>query len=81
MSFTPETAPPELLIEIFADLLRDPFVFSSDYASELHKLSDNLLEDPNAIAKQLTAWCQARPEILAELENALDRGQSGSIPV
>jgi hypothetical protein len=81
MTFTPETAPPEVLIEAFAELLSDNFVFSPDYASALNELSDSLSNDANAIAQQLKTWCQQRPEIIEALEDDLSqRGQSGSIP-
>ncbi|MEQ9672573.1 hypothetical protein [Coleofasciculus sp. G2-EDA-02] len=81
MTFTPETAPPEVLIEAFVELLSDKFVFSPDYASALHKLSDSLSNDANAIAQQIKTWCQERPEIIEALEDNLShRGQSGSIP-
>lgn len=81
MTFTPETAPPEVLIEAFVELLSDNFVFSPDYASALNELSDSLSDDSNAIAQQLKSWCQQRPEIIEVLEDDLNhRGQSGSIP-
>ncbi|MGQ4649233.1 hypothetical protein [Lyngbya aestuarii] len=81
MTFTPETAPPEVLIEAFVELLSDKFVFSPDYALALNELSDSLSNDANAIAQQLKTWCQQRPDIMEALEDDLNqRGQSGSIP-
>jgi hypothetical protein len=81
MTFTPETAPPEVLIEAFVELLSDKFVFSPNYASALHELSDSLPDEPNEIASSLKTWCQQRPEIIEALEDDLNqRGQSGSIP-
>jgi hypothetical protein len=81
MTFTSETAPPEVLIEAFIELLSDNFVFSPDYASALNELSDSLSDDSKVIAQQLKTWCKQRPEIIEVLEDDLNhRGQSGSIP-
>lgn len=72
MPFTLETAPPEILVETFADLLSDRFVFTPDYGSALDELIYNLPNDNvNAIASSIKTWCQARPDISGALENEL----------
>jgi hypothetical protein len=72
MPFTLETAPPEILVETFADLLSDRFVFTPDYGSALDELIYNLPNDNvNAIASSIKTWCQARPDISDALENKL----------
>lgn len=77
MLFTVETAPPEILVETFADLLSDRFVFTPEYGSALDVLIYNLPnDDVNAIASSIKAWCQARPEIWAVLEDKLGKRRS-----
>lgn len=82
MYLTPETAPPEELIETFYGLLRpERFVFSHQDSPALYELIDNLPDDEKEIAKQIKAWCQDRRKVHNSLKAALNkRGQSGSIP-
>ena len=82
MPFTLETAPPKILVETFADLLSDRFVFTPDYGPALDELIYNLPnDDVNAIASSLKTWCQARPEISKALEDELGkRGLAMSLP-
>jgi hypothetical protein len=70
MSLTPETAPPEKLIEVFIELLEDPFVFEPN-TTDFSELIANLPDDINELAKKIKAWCQARPEIYNDLNAAL----------
>ena len=82
MYLTPETAPPEQLIEAFYGLLRpERFVFSHQDSPALYELIDNLPDDVEAIAEQLRTWSQERRKVNNSLKAALNkRGQSGSIP-
>ncbi len=82
MSLTPDTAPPETLIQAFAELLPpERFVFSDRDASVLYELIDNLPDDEKEIAEQIKVWCQERRKVYNSLKAALNkRGQSGSIP-
>jgi hypothetical protein len=82
MSFTPETAPPEQLIESFCELLSPArYVFSQNDAPTLYELIDNLPDDKEAIAEQLQNWCQQRRKVFNSLKSILSRrGVSDSIP-
>lgn len=82
MPFTLHTAPPEVFVETFADLLSNRLVFTPDYSSALDELIYNLPDDDvDAIAQQIATWCQARPEIWEALENELGkRGPAKFIP-
>jgi hypothetical protein len=82
MPFTLHTVPPEVLVETFADLLSDRFVFTPDYSPALDELIYNLPDDDlNAIAHQIATWCQARPEIWEALEDELGkRGPAEFVP-
>jgi hypothetical protein len=74
MPFTLETAPPEILVETFADLLSNRFVFTPDYGPALDELIYNLpSDDINAIASSIKTWCQARLEIWEALEDELSK--------
>jgi hypothetical protein len=74
MPLTLETAPPEILVETFADLLSDRFLFTPDYGPALDELIYNLPNDNvNAIASSIKTWCQARPEVWEALENQLGK--------
>ncbi|NEP01393.1 MAG: hypothetical protein F6K58_22600 [Symploca sp. SIO2E9] len=82
MSFTPETAPPEKLIEAFSKLLPpERFVFSQQDAPALYELIDNLPDNDQAIARQLITWSQQQPKVFNALKSALNqRGPNESIP-
>jgi len=72
MPFTLETTPPEILVEAFADLLSDRFVFTAQYSRDLDELIYNLPDDDlKAIALSITNWCQQRPEIFEALEQKI----------
>jgi hypothetical protein len=74
MPFTLQTAPPEILVEAFADLLSDRLVFTPDYGPALDELIYNLPNhDVKAIAFSIKAWCKVRPEIWQALENELSK--------
>lgn len=80
MPLTPETAPPETFLAVFADLI-DPFLLEADDASTLWELIPNLPDDANAIASSLKAWCQQRPEIFEALKDDLgSRGPNEEVP-
>ncbi len=80
MSLTPETAPPETLLAVFADLI-DPFLLEPDDVSALWELIPNLPDNVDAIASALITWCQQRPEIFEALEDDLSsRGPNESTP-
>lgn len=83
MPFTLETAPPELLVETFADLLTNCFLFTPDYGPALDELIYNLPnDDVKAIASAIETWCQARPKIRAALEDELGkRGLAKSVSI
>jgi hypothetical protein len=80
MPFTLETAPPEILVETFANLLSNRFVFTPDYGPALDELIYNLpSDDVNAIASSIKTWCQARLEILQALEDELGKTELAEI--
>ena len=79
MSLTPETAPPSILIQAFANLI-NPFLLDCDDVSALWQMISILPDDAAAISQQLIRWCQER-EILEALEGELsNRGPSPFIP-
>ena len=81
MRFTLETAPSEVLVEAFADLLSNRSLFKPEYGPALDELIYNLPDDDlEAIASSIKTWCQARPEIREALENTLgERGPTASV--
>jgi hypothetical protein len=70
MSLTPETAPPKKLIEVFTELLEDPFVFEPN-TTDFSELIADLPDDINELAEKIKTWCQARPQIYNDLSAAL----------
>jgi hypothetical protein len=84
MPLTLNTAPPEILVETFADLLSNRLVFTPDYGAALDELIYNLPDDDvYAIALSIKTWCQARPEIWKALEDELGKrgGKRSSTPI
>lgn len=80
MPFTLQTAPPEILVETFADLLSNRLVFTPDYGPALDELIYNLPNhDVNAIASSIKAWCKVRPEIWQALEHELSKRGSARL--
>jgi hypothetical protein len=73
MSYTPETAPPEILIEVFAEMLKPGFTFSVNDAPALYQLIDNLPDEPQAMAEEIKKWCQERRKVYNSLKSALSR--------
>jgi hypothetical protein len=82
MPFTPETAPPETLIQAFVELLPpERFVFSPQDSPALYELIDNLPDEPQAIAEEIKKWCQERRKVYNSLKSALSkRGVLDYIP-
>lgn len=82
MSLTPETAPPETPIKVFAELLPPQrFGFSPQDAPALYELIDNLPNEDEAIAEQIKTWSQQRRKLFNSLTNALSRrGPAESVP-
>ncbi|MBW4502006.1 MAG: hypothetical protein KME57_21145 [Scytonema hyalinum WJT4-NPBG1] len=83
MSHILETAPSQILIEAFTDILEDPFLLEPNEASAVWDVINNLPDDVNAIALTLKAWCQEQPEILEILKDKLSsrrRGPAEEVP-